>query len=259
MVNLGKQTPIQRIGKVWVKRDDLFSAAGVSGGKVRTCYYLSQGASGLVTAGSRSSPQVNIVAHVAAELGIPCRVHTPTGELSPEVLMAKDKGAEVVQHRPGYNSVIIARAREDAFVSGWTEIPFGMECKEAVRQTSRQVRKIPANVERIVISVGSGMSLAGLLHGMRKIQVNIPVIGICVGASPVKRLNRYAPRNWQKMVELKESGVSYNSEIDGSIGDIKLDPIYEAKCLPFLEYDDLFWIVGVRKTLEMETKKEIET
>ena len=27
--------------------------------------------------------------------------------------------------------------------------------------------------------------------------------------------------------------------------DIELDEIYEAKCIPFVQPDDLFWIVGV--------------
>lgn len=46
-------TPIQSIGGIWLKRDDLFEIAGVRGGKVRTCWRLSQGSVGLVTAGSR--------------------------------------------------------------------------------------------------------------------------------------------------------------------------------------------------------------
>jgi hypothetical protein len=134
-----RQTPVERRGNVWVKRDDLFSVAGVSGGKVRSCWHLAQGATGLVTAGSRSSPQVNIVAHIAKALGIPCRVHTPAGDLSPEVLSAQAAGAEVVQHKAGYNNVIIKRARDDAKAQGWREIPFGMECTEAVTQTRGQV------------------------------------------------------------------------------------------------------------------------
>lgn len=81
-------TPVEELhGGVWAKRDDLFTVAGVSGGKARSCYYLATrdpSTKGLVTAGSRASPQVNIVAHIAAHLGLPCRVHTPTGALSPK-------------------------------------------------------------------------------------------------------------------------------------------------------------------------------
>jgi hypothetical protein len=132
----GEPTPCQLIAdNVWLKRDDLFSFAGVSGGKVRGCAHIVASAGsevrGLVTAGSRASPQVNIVAHIGREFGLPVRVHVPSGALGAEVEAAKAAGAEVVQHKPGYNSVIVARARDDAADRGWLEVPFGMECDAA--------------------------------------------------------------------------------------------------------------------------------
>ena len=190
-------TPVQRRGELWFKRDDLFEVGGVYGGKVRTCYALAQGAAGLVTAGSRQSPQANIVAQIARVMGIPCRVHTPTGELSPELLAARAAGAEVVQHKAGYNNVIIARAREDAAALGWANIPFGMECGEAVQATRAQAGNLPAEAQRLVIPVGSGMSLAGVLWGLRDAGLSIPVLGVVVGADPVKRLDTYAPPDWR--------------------------------------------------------------
>ena len=67
-------TPVEQRGGLWLKRDDLYRFAGRCGGKVRTCRALAAPAAvGLVTAGSRSSPQVEIVASVAAELGLRCR------------------------------------------------------------------------------------------------------------------------------------------------------------------------------------------
>jgi len=169
-------TPIEEGDGIWLKRDDLYETAGVKGGKARSCWHLAHGAKGLVTAGSRESPQVNIVAHIAAELGIGCRCHVPSGPLLPEVEAAKRVGADIVQHRPGYNSVIKARARSDARSRGWREIPFGMECDEAIEQTALQVKKIPKEVERIVVPVGSGMSLAGILHGLYRNKLNLPVL-----------------------------------------------------------------------------------
>ena len=245
----GALTPVESLGDVWVKRDDKFSVAGVVGGKARTCWYLAQGARGLVTAGSRVSPQVNIVAHIARYLSIPCRVHVPSGELSPEVESARAAGAEVVQHKPGYNSVIIARAREDAEARGWTNIPFGMECAEAVKQTRAQAANIPEGVKRIVIAVGSGMSLAGLLWGLKDAGRHIPVIGVKVGADPVKRLKEYAPPDWQERVILEESGTDYHAEAGEKVfRGLLLDPIYEAKCAPLLQAGDLLWVVGIRET-----------
>jgi len=68
MLDTTAPTPLQQVGNFLVKRDDLFEIAGVCGGKARTCWAMSQGAPGLVTASTRTSPQANIVAHVAKAL-----------------------------------------------------------------------------------------------------------------------------------------------------------------------------------------------
>jgi len=249
MDSLDTLTPVEYIDGVFVKRDDYFKIAGVCGGKARTCFALARGGCGLVTAGSRQSPQVNIVAHIAKYLGIGSRLHVPCGKLTPELEDAKLVGANIIQHSPGYNSVIISRAKKDALDMGWINIPFGMECKEAVLQTAKQVKNIPKGVKRIIVPVGSGMSLAGILHGLRREDRNIPVLGIKIGADPIRRLDMYAPIFWGVMVQLVDCGYDYHKSIKGVLGDIILDPIYEAKCLQFLKYGDLFWIVGIRKTV----------
>lgn len=283
-------TPIEQIESgLWAKREDLYEIAGVRGGKVRTCYYLAtqdRDVKGLVTAGSRSSPQVNIVAHIAKHLNLQCRVHTPTGKLSPEVLQAQEIGAEVIQHKAGYNSTIIARAREDAQRLGWLNIPFGMECQEAVTQTSHSVASILGLVQRgavrrIVVPVGSGMSLCGILHGVEKYglwEAGLEnVLGVRVGSDPMKRLLTYGPTDtpfWglgfgpsvvpsyleQGKLTLVSSGTDYHQPAsEQSVhrwSNITLDPHYEAKCVKHLQPKDLFWIVGVRSTvLFSDTRK----
>jgi len=244
-------TPIERRGQVWIKRDDLFAIAGVRGGKVRTCWTLAQGAKGLVTAGSRQSPQVNIVAHVAKRLGIPCRVHVPTGKPTPELQAAAQAGADVVPQTPGHNSVIIKRARDDAKARGWREIPFGMECIEAVAATSTQVAALPDGCKRIVVPVGSGMTLAGILTGMQKAGVSLPVLGVVVVADPADRLDKWAPKGWRQRVKLVPAGQDYHDPAPVTVLDgLQLDPIYESKCIPHLKPDDLLWCVGIRQTAD---------
>jgi 1-aminocyclopropane-1-carboxylate deaminase/D-cysteine desulfhydrase-like pyridoxal-dependent ACC family enzyme len=250
-----RYTPIEEHGGYPVKRDDLFSIAGVRGGKVRTCWVLAeQSKVGLVTAGSRSSPQVNIVAHIAKRLDLPCRVHTPQGKLSPELEAAVATGADLVQHKAGYNSVIVARAREDAAARGWVEIPFGMECEAAVAQTSGQVGNLPLDIKRVVVPVGSGMSLAGIMTGLAKERPGLPVLGVKVGADPSKRLQKFGPL-FGGGATLVDSGTDYAKPADECfLGDLLLDPHYEAKCIPFLEPGDLLWDVGIRQTSEALTK-----
>jgi len=246
-------TPIEVRGNYFFKREDLYSSSGVHGGKVRTAVKLALGAKGLITAGSRASPQVNIVAHIAKELGIPCRVHTPMGELPPELVQARECGAEIIQWTAGYNNVIISRAEKDATEHpDWTYIPFGMECQAAVVMTASQVIDIPEGVKRIIVPVGSGMTLAGVLWGLRNRNIDIPVIGIVVGADPTERLLKYAPLGWQQQCTLVVSPLDYAQKPRiTTFEGIKLDPVYEAKCIDYMKNGDLLWVVGIHET-EME-------
>lgn len=257
ITNPDELTSIEKRGKYSFKRDDLFGFADVNGGKVRTCLHLSKGAKGLVTAGSRFSPQVNIVAKIAAHLDIPCHIHTPEGALSEEVQDAVASGAKLFQHRAGYNNVIIKRAKDDAQKEGYTNIPFGMECKEAIYQTKQQVKNISAEHKRIVVPVGSAMTLAGILTGLKEQNINIPVLAIRVGAKPDSILDKFAPENWRQMCQLVKSDYAYHEYYpDPCFEGIKLDPIYEAKCIPFLQEGDLLWIVGIRKTAKENIQRK---
>lgn len=251
-------TPVETHGGYLVKRDDLFEIGGSRGGKVRSClaYIEAHGpATGLITAGSRSSPQVNIVATIAKELGLPCRVHVPSGEMTPELVAANDAGATVVQHKPGYNNVIIARARADAQETGYLEVPFGMECQEAVDATASQVANLPwGKFSRIVVPVGSGMTLAGILTGLdmyfpRPTEEMPRVLAVAVGADAGERLERWAPKDYQQRVDWAKATVDYHTAIRKSLGDLVLDPIYESKCVEHLQKGDLLWVVGIRATI----------
>lgn len=241
-------TPVQRVNGIWVKRDDLFECFELRGGKARTCSVLASTAKkGLVTASARASPQSKIVATFASKLGIPCRIHTAWGGVTDELATAESLGAEILQHRPGYNSVIRRRAKDDAETRGWSEIPFGMESSAAIETTMRQVQNIPKSSGRIVVPVGSGMTLAGVLHGLAYYGLSSPVLGVVVGANPIKRLEYWAPQGWRDNVVLVSAKAPYKKRIvDTKIGEIELDPVYEAKCLPFLEENDCLWIVGYR-------------
>jgi 1-aminocyclopropane-1-carboxylate deaminase/D-cysteine desulfhydrase-like pyridoxal-dependent ACC family enzyme len=240
-------TPIQQVDGIMVKRDDLYRFGEASGGKARACAALATGVeTGLITAGARHSPQVAIVARVAAHMGIPARVHVPAGEQTDELQIAEDMGAEVVRHRPGYNSVIVARAHEDAERSGWKEIPFGMECEAAVDATRGQAHGLP-DFERLVVAVGSGMSLAGILWGLKDAERwPVPVLGVVVGADPLKRLLRWAPPGTVGQLRLEPAGVPYSKREEVTVGSIHLDPIYEAKVAPHLRGGDLLWVIGHR-------------
>src|SRR5688572_1829354 len=106
------RTPIEWHDGHWVKRDDTFEFNGARGGKVRSCLAIATQEPqplGLVTAGSRSSPQCHIVAVIGKHLGLPVRLHMPQGESTPEILAAEALGAVVVRHYPGRESVLKKR------------------------------------------------------------------------------------------------------------------------------------------------------
>lgn len=247
-------TPVMEHGGYLVKRDDLFQIAGVRGGKVRTVWALAQGAKGLVTSGSRHSPHVHRVAAVAQRLGIPCRIHIATGENTPDVQGAEDAGAEIIRHTAGYLNVLNARAREDAEESGYTLIPFGVVCDEAVRQIKHQTLNLPQEMKRLVVAVGSGVSLSGILHGLKEQGRDVPILGVSVGKDPVEVLDQYAPKDWRKTVTLVKSPLKFEEHPKETyLGDIPLDPTYEAKCLPYLQEGDVLWSIGVRASVAQQT------
>lgn len=248
-------TPVQKVGGIWIKRDDLFEINGSRGGKARSCYAICKkgvenGYKGFVTAGSKKSPQVQIVSFLAKMYGVPFRAHIPSGEYGYEIEVAKSNGAEIIQHKAGYNNVIIARAREDAEELGYLNVPFGMECEEAVYQTATQVANLKGvPFKRLVVPVGSGMSLSGILWGMDYFGIKQPVLGVQVGAEYSKRLEKYAPTWWkdERFLKIVKSKYNYHDYYpNNKVEDVIIDPIYEAKCLDFIEDGDLLWCVGIR-------------
>jgi len=246
-------TPVERYDDIYIKRDDLYTVAGVRGGKARTCRHIIESTPtsythGVITGGARKSPQVSIVANIAKLLGVACRVHVPDGPTTPEIDSATEAGAEVVRHRPGYNSVIDGRAKRDAHESGWTLVPFGMRCAAAVTMTAGQVGNIPDDTKRIIMAVGSGMSLAGVIAGLGTTGRAIPVVGVVVGADPRRNLDTYSPW-WEQFATLVPAGVKYQDEVVAE-SPIPLDPIYEAKAWTFTEPGDLFWAVGHRDLVD---------
>lgn len=249
--SLPEVTPVEQHGEISMKREDTYAFAGVRGSKVRTCVHFIEKAAaakvGVTTAGSRHSPQVNFVAQIAHRLGVPCRVHVPTGDLTPELIAARGAGAKIIQHEFGRNSVIMARAREDAQERGWIEIPYGMESQEAIDYTKPQVVNVPADTKRLVNACGSGMTLAGILWGLIENDIDIPVLAVCVGNVPEERLDRWAPPGWRDMVTIIDDPSKYEDPADYTVyDDVILDAYYEAKCIPYLEPGDLLWVSAIR-------------
>lgn len=244
-------TPVQRIGEIWLKRDDLFECGGARGSKARAGLELLKGAKGAVAAGNRESPMVSRVARVAKVVGIPCRCHTADStDFSVEELDAKAHGAELVKHKIGFLTNLCAKAKADAEASGYTYVALGMESQTYVDITKRQVANIPPEVKRIVLPVGTGMCLSSILTGLSEAgREDVKILGVIVGLDPEPYIEKWSPKNWRERVTLVKADKDFRVPAEKTEWwGIELDTHYEAKAAPFVEPGDLFWCVAIRAT-----------
>jgi len=251
IVDIDAITPTFRVGDCWVKRDDFFYANGGRGGKCRAAVKLTEGSSGVVTYGSRTSPQGAYTVCAAASVGVQCVYVCPHGLVTPEMAYVAERGGEVVQIVPGYLSQCRSVANQIAKVREFTMIPLSMESETAVQSTRQQVPgSIPDDVQRVVVVVGGGISAAGISWGLQDIGRQVPVVGVQIGRDPRKQLIRWCPFGRANEIEVVQARDGYHRRAPNVWRDVVVDPYYEAKCLPFIQPGDLFWIVGIRPVLD---------
>ena len=248
LLTMNPLTQVERHGDFWLKRDDLFSFESLEniGGKGRAVLALSEGGRGLVTCGSRESVQITVVARVAEYLKIPCAVYVPMGKETKEMAFCKAHGATIEQVQMGFPAVLSSRAKRFALYNGWLFIPYGLACGVNKHLVADQVQNVPAEVKRIVVPAGSGMTMAGICTGLARYgRQGVAVIGVVVGGDPRKNLTEFCPQ-WQLMSGLRVAAGDYHTPVKVTLDHVVLDPYYEAKCFPFLEPGDLLWVAGVR-------------
>lgn len=250
---LNELTPIECVNGIYLKREDKFKFKDVCGGKARACCQLIQdgiakGYTEFVTAGSRMSPQCELVSYLCEYFNVKCHLFMPKGKDTSVIEnINKNKLSEIHRTKIGYNSVICKWSKDFAEENSFYYIPFGMECEENIKITQNQVLNIPNNINRIVMPVGSGMSFVSVLNGLTYYnKENIEVVGISVGKDVTKTLQKYL--NTKNKYTIIKSELNYEQYAkEYTIGNVELDKIYEAKCIPFLKEGDLLWIVGKRK------------
>lgn len=272
-------TPVEFIDGIYVKREDLFKPfdfSNVNGSKLRQCMLLiekniDKAKNGVITGTSVVSPQSAICASVARNLGIPCTVMfgaTNENSLSkkPYPMIAKQVGANIViGSKLGFTSALQARATEYAEKHNLFQIKYGMDLIENldvfIESVALQVQNVP-EVDNMVITCGSGITLIGVLYGMAMFNKNIKnVYAYGIAPNRMEKLNTYKDLIYEKQgvmlpVEkviyidyFAEVGYNYNKSVNEKIGDVVLHPKYEAKTYKWLktanlEGTTLFWIVG---------------
>lgn len=251
-------TPIQRVDGYLFKRDDFYQTGMAIGGKARIGNILineaiDKGFSDIVTTGSRDSRQCEIVSSICEDYGIRCHLFMPSGK-DTDITDRISKRSRSTIHRTkvGYNSVLISHSGKWAKENNAFYIPFGMESQECIDINKHQVQNIPDSVSRIVIPCGGGMQMASVIHGLKEYgKDHIKVVGVQVGANPKRIIDRFLKDDGLfgcgYNFEVVKSDIPYSKHLENTtFCGIDLDPIYEAKCIPFMQKGDLLWIVGKR-------------
>lgn len=279
VTDVAELTPVERHDSRFYKRDDLFEPfddVPVNGGKVRQAMLLLANQrerivdefGGLVlTATGVHSPQGLIVARVAASLGLSCRVFCGAGRNDRVVDVAKrhpimrrvlEVGATLdVSTKIGYEAPLaatIARWRAAHDNVGYV-VRFGINLEDdfaaVIDSTATQVDNLPADVERVVIPVGAGITAAGIIIGLRRLRPDVDVICVQIaGHDRRDTIDRIVGSSggyrWHELTH-----IPYATALLRRVDSVTLDPIYEAKAHDFVLASDelsasssLFWIVG---------------
>lgn len=154
-------------------RDDLLPG----GSKQRFLPELIAGAREVVYPGPAWGGAALALAYAARDAGIPATLfYAARKEVSPRQRLASAAGARIVQVRPGYLSVVRARAREYARERGARLIDWGVPAAEEM--IAAEVRRIDLpEITEAWVAAGSGTMLRGIARAL----AGRPVYGVQVG------------------------------------------------------------------------------
>ena len=269
-------TPVEPIGDVWFKRDDLFSPDGVhNGSKFRQLIWLFSRRQfpGVVSGAVTGSPQLPMVAACAKHYGMKCVQFT--GALKNMALAGEKLGAETILVNPGYGPLLNRRAKDYAAAHGWLRIETNItvttsdaDIEAFHRVGSEQVRNLPDHMETLIVPAGSRNSAVSILYGLYRYPPKSLKRIIFMHIN--KNLAKHEKEMWARLKACGVCDVGYDIEtydvfangytnyeklMPFSYGSLAMHPRYEGKCWsyindhpeafrPYLNDKTLFWIVG---------------
>lgn len=273
-------TPIEKRGAYWFKREDLYKPykfSPANGSKLRQCQLLvekniSLASNGIITGTSILSPQAVIAASVAKAKHVPCVIYY--GGTTEKLLyqkkypsVAKQLGADIsIVTKLAYTSVLAAKAEEYANAHNMFHIRYGFDLRANldvfVDSVARQVQNIPSEVKNIVVTVGSSITLIGILYGLAMYENNVEKV-YAIGCAPNRlgKIQDYAtmiyfesgnPLPFSKVVYVDAfntmKGYKYENIMHEEYFGINFHPRYEAKTFHWLRHnivnDCLLWVTG---------------
>lgn len=221
--------------------DDLIGSKALMASK-----YCEKFPNGISTCGSRFSTQVLMFSKVCNHFNVPCTVFIPSGKSTDVVEELKSINSNINYVYPGYNTVLNSKAKEYACRLNYRFVPLGMLEEFAFNIVSDLVYDnidIIKQSKRIVIPVGSGTTLIGVAYGLYKNKIHIPILGVQTGMDASKNIKKFHEYTHNIPIDLVKSELKYSQKLQNDVIP-NLNPIYEAKCINFLEENDLFWIVN---------------
>lgn len=271
-------TPVQTIGSLKVKRDDLFApyeAGGVNGGKLRQCILLAQQGAresdGIVTYCSIGSPQAPITSAVARAMKKPCVV--VYGGTSRERLFQEEmprlvlhyNGRIIVGARTGRHNVLHSVAQKISKQQNYFLVQYGINLNDyenvLLSAVADQTKNIPA-CKNLVAVCGSGITASGILIGLKKYNIEVENVHLVATApdrqefihSMASKYGADRKLEYHDLYHLR--GFSYDKGARAKIGEIVLHPNYEAKAYLWYKQsvlkdeETVFWITGAKPTIQ---------
>lgn len=274
-------TPVQRLGYYYFKRDDMFipfDFSPANGSKMRQCILLceknlSACKNGIVTGTSIHSPQAVITATYAKAINTKCKIFyggTSIQRLNANKYSAicQKLEAELVVEKSGYNSVLTKYADDFAASINGFNIRYGFDLMNNigvfVNSVANQTSNIPDGIDYLVITVGSAITLLGVLLGISKYKKHIGcIVGVGCAPNREQKIRDYAKiisaqtgydmqldrlRYFDCFNKLK--GYKYEYTQRASYLGLTFHPRYEAKTFNFMrkyiphDATTVMWITG---------------
>lgn len=161
-------------GGALVIRDDLFPG----GTKARFMPVLFEGAEEAVYASPAEGGAQTALATVAKDLGSQATIFVAArAKLHPRTLEAARLGAKVVLVRPGYLSVVQARAKDYAKSSGARLVPFGADLPEAITRLANAALATGLDPDEVWCAAGSGVLARALAQAWPHARRHVVQVG----------------------------------------------------------------------------------
>lgn len=165
---------VREHGGVSVIRDDLFPG----GTKARFMPVLFEGAEEAVYASPAEGGAQTALATVAKDLGKRATIFVAArATLHPRTLEAARLGAKVVPVRPGYLSVVQARAKDYAKTSGARLVPFGVDLPEAITRLAAAALATGLDPDEVWCAAGSGVLARALAQAWPRARCHVVQVG----------------------------------------------------------------------------------